>query len=218
MKLSQSNTLFKHSAISAAILTSVAATQAYAAPQTFNFSVKTIEQVKVTERQQIAFATPLKLNATGKCGHKAMVVTTNDWDATQSFALPPTGSDAVVLEGNGCADIATANSSYGVYLVTGAAGTDVKVTLGDGTSFTGEGDDAKADTKFTFVPAGLVDAELKTTANGPGKALTSGKTETVALDASGNAGILVGGTITIGNESLTSGETLKGNFTLDVTY
>ena len=218
MTVSKTNSIFKHSLLSAAILTSMAAAPAFAAPQTFTFNVSTIQDVSVTERQALAFGTAIKLDATAQCGHAALNPSTHDWDTGASFALPPTGTDAVALAGAGCADTSTANSAYGVYLVTGAAGTDVKVTLGDGTSFTGEGESITPDSKFTFVPAGVVDVALGTGTASPGTALTSGSAQTVTLDTNGNAGILVGGTLTIGTDSLAAGEDLKGNFTIDVTY
>lgn len=201
------NKTLKKSLLSVALLAGVASTSVQA--DTFTFTVDTISPVAITERQALAFGSQLKLTPGGVCGFAALVADTDDWVVGDTnFALLPALAIPKAVTGSGCADAVSTTSNLGHYLISGAATTPIKITL-----VSGGADDG---TSFTFAPAGLADNAPNLASGG---AVIAADTQTsVTSDASGNIGLLVGGTITVGINPLTSGSSIPASFDINVVY
>lgn len=205
---------FKPTALCMAIGTALITTSSMAGVEKFTFTVNTVADVSITERQQLLFGSPMKLDATGRCGLVAPAAT-DDWGdvGEQTFAIPPASATSHVAAGAGCSDTAATTSNYGSYLITGGPNTTVKVTLNDGSSVDGDGN---ATTVFTFEPAGVLDADPTTADNGT--TIANNTQKTVTLTASGEAGLIVGGDIIVGVGGLTAGQTIQGSYDIEVVY
>lgn len=215
MKLTYDNAVFKNTLIAATITTVLGTGNAMAGTESFGFSITSIQDVAVTERQAMVMGSALKIDATGQCGFPALSTTTDDWDTGEVYAIANAETRDQALTGSGCADTSSTTSNYGTYLVTGAANTAIKVTLNDGSSQDGDGN---ATTDFTFEPVGIIDVALGAGVNSPATALPNETQKTVTLGTGGEAGIVVGGNLIVGVGGLTAGQTLTGSFDIEVVY
>lgn len=215
MKLSKALSAFKYTAVSAALISGVATTSAFA--DTFTFSVDTIAPVTITERQPLLFSSALKLTPAGVCGFAALTAAA-DWgvDTIQNFALTPALATGIALDTGtpanvtGCADAAATTNNLGHYLISGAANTPVKLTL-----VSGGADDGS----FTFAPQGAYDVlSTTTTGNTDAVAIAADAQATPTLDATGQMALLVGGVITVGINPLTAGSNIPASFDINVVY
>ncbi|NRA85395.1 MAG: hypothetical protein HRU22_16965 [Gammaproteobacteria bacterium] len=132
-----------------------------------------------------------------------------EWTATAFTATPALATGINAKAGStGCLLTAGA-SNLGHYVIVGDASSSIKIKL---ISTTGGAD-------FNFEPTGNVDINagtpLGTDALVP---LAADTFATVALGTSGQAGMLIGGKITIGSTALTAGQVYTMNFDVDVTF
>jgi len=208
MKLNKTLSVLKRSAVSAALISGIAATAVQVQADTFTFSIDTIAPVTITEIQPLFFGTQLNLAAFGTCAFPTLVANTDDWvGGDGNFALLPALAIPKAVTGAGCADTASTTSNLGHYLISGGNSTPVKITLVTGGATGGE---------FTFAPQGVADNLIS--ANTGGIALVADAQQTITSDTSGNIGLLVGGQIDVGITALTSGTTLPASFDINVVY
>lgn len=207
--MTQAKLSFKRSTLGAAIAVAITSTAAVHAA-TYNFSVSSIAQVSISERQALFFGTDLKLAASGVCGLTPLADTVSFRD-TDSFAVTLAVATGVAAVGTGCSDTTATTSNHGHYLLSGAASSPVKITVSSGASDDG--------TSYTFQPAGLIDVDAATTTPADGTTtIVANIEQTVTLDTSGEAALLVGGNITIGLTDLAAETAFPGSFDIDVTY
>ena len=203
MNLGNKQSFMKRAAITAAMVSAMATTQIQAEPTSFTFNLGTIQNVGLTERQAVSFGNVFGLQPLAVCGLPALA-TTNDW-GTATYAITPTAAASPkAVIGAGCGDTAATDSTYGHYLVSGNPGSNITVSLISGG---GEG--------FDFAPQGVYDNSATA---GDGSVIAADTPTTLTLDGSGQGGLLVGGTVTLGVEGLEAGAALSGTFEIDVTY
>lgn len=205
MTMNQTTPTFNKTVLGAAI--AMAITSASVTAATYNFSVTSIANAAISERQPLSFGTELKLSASGICSIPTPVAG-DEWDLTTGYAVTPAANTGVAAVGAGCADVAATTSNKGHYLITGATSANVKVTVSSGASTDG--------TSYTFLPTGIIDND--DTASGGSTAIVADIEQTVALDANGAMGVLVGGSLTIGGTDLAASTTYPGTFDINVTY
>ena len=205
MKFNKKLFSLKHAVISAALLSGIAINTVQA--DTFTFSVDTIEDVTISEIQPLYFASALNLGVLGTCAFTDLVAADAWTTGDSNFALISTAAaSARALTGPACVDT-SATSNLGHYLISGGNSAVINITL-----VTGGADDGS----FTFTPQGVADND--TGATGGETVIAADSAAAVTTDASGNIGLLVGGTIEVGLTALTAGTTIPASFDIDVVY
>jgi len=200
MKLTQNK--LNRSVLSAgiALTLGLAAYQANAALTPFPVSFTTQSEATVVSIRPLDFGAVMGLSPFGSCTLTAVGAAGDLWLAPP-FTTAPASSTGITLSGAGCL---STTADAGIYIVTGTNNSLVKITL---TSASG------AD--FDFAPAGHADPDSGTDTDGVALAAD---TQTDVTLVGTDAGIVVGGVITIGATPLTPGTAYTMDYNIELTF
>lgn len=194
--------------ISTSILASLslASYNAVARVDSLPVSLQTRSEANLQLIQAVDFGPIMGLAAFSDCTLSPGAAGSIEWTAT-AFTATPAAASTIAATGSGCTS--NAKSKLGHYVIVGDAGTTIKINLKQ----------TAGGTDFNFAPVGVADVNAGD-AHGvtPNVALATDTPTDITLDAAGKAGMLIGGTVTIGDTALIPGKAYTMDFDVDVTF